>query len=78
MILHLSLDIRGALRWSNRELSEMFRREDGSYLDAAEAWSYLADELAKGRRVLPLSEDCDGFDYETGCPGHIVKPTEKT
>lgn len=29
----------------------------------------LCDELAKGRRVLPLGE-CDNFDYQTGCQGH--------
>jgi hypothetical protein len=27
-------------------------------------------ECGFGRRVLPMSDECEGFDYQTGCPGH--------
>lgn len=73
-IVHMCLDIRGAMRWSRRQLGQMFRRDDGSYASADEAFEFLADELAKGHRVLPMGNPCPGFNYETGCPGH---PQEK-
>lgn len=69
--LHVCLDIRGALRWSRRRLARLFRTEDGRrYMTAAEAHETLCDELAKGRKVLPLGEPCEGFSYQTGCQGH--------
>lgn len=67
--IHMCLDIRGALRWPKRMLKGMFRDDDGRELGAEEARERLMDELAKGRRVLPYG-DCEGFDYQTGCPGH--------
>lgn len=30
----------------------------------------LCVELLKGHMLLPLDEDCEGFDFKTGCPGH--------
>jgi hypothetical protein len=69
-ILHCCLDIRGAMRWPKRQLGMMLVRADGSHASAEEAWEYLADQLAMGRRVIPLGEACEGFDYATGCPGH--------
>lgn len=68
-VIHCCLSIRGAMRWSKRQLRSMLRREDGSYATAEEAWTFLADELAKGHEVLPMGE-CEGFSYQTGCPGH--------
>ncbi len=67
--MHMSLDVRGALRWPQRRLANMFRRADGSYASAYEAVEFLFDQLAAGHKVLPLGE-CEGFSFETGCPGH--------
>ncbi len=72
-ILHCCLDIRGAMRWPKRQLGRMFRDENGSYVTAEAAWSQLADELAKGHKVLPMC-DCPDFNYETGCPGKETAP----
>lgn len=70
--MHMCLDIRGAMQWSKRRLAGLVT-VDGRRGTAKEAWSFLADELARGRRVLPLGEPCEGFSYETGCPGHPAK-----
>lgn len=75
LIIHCCLDIRGAMRWSKRQLGSMLTREDGSHASPDEAWSYLADELAKGHKVLPLGDACEGFDYQKGCPGHEAVPS---
>lgn len=73
-ILHCCLDIRGAMRWKKSQLSKLVRdTETGRYLSADAAWQWLADELAKGRAVLPMC-DCPDFDYQKGCPGKDAPP----
>ncbi len=68
--IHVSLDIRGALmNYTARDYKGMFRHDDGSPMTWREAKLTLLDELAKGRRYLPFGV-CEGFDYQTGCPGH--------
>jgi hypothetical protein len=43
---------------------------DGYTLNTVkEIRDFMKGELAKGRRVLPLSK-CSNFDYQTGCKGH--------
>lgn len=73
-IMHVSVDIRGILEWPDqRKLRKMFRNsETGKSLTQLEARDFLYDCLAKGWRVLPIGEACEGFDYQTGCPGHEV------
>jgi len=70
--IHCCLDIRGALRWPLRRLRGMFRI-DGRACSGAQAREILLDHLSQGRRVLPMGEPCEGFSYETGCPGHQEK-----
>lgn len=69
---HVHLSVRGYLRGAkNSELDGLFQRQDGSKLSAAEARDYLMDCLANGMEVLPLSQECEGFDFTGGgCPGH--------
>ena len=63
---HMCLDIRGAL---NNGMTAGFMHDDGSPMTKQEGRDALYDELAKGRRLIPLG-DCPTFDYQTGCPGH--------
>lgn len=44
-------------------------------MTAKEVKAFLREQLALGRRVLPMG-DCDNFDYQTGCRGHIVEDAE--
>ena len=71
MTYHMCLDIRGFLKnhTANRYYENMFRHDDGRLMTASEAKDRLLDELAKGKSKIPLG-DCEGFNYETGCPGH--------
>ena len=66
-ILHLCLSIEGALK--NRSF-QGFTNDDGTPAHWKQVEKFLKEELAKGRRVLPMSKNCVGFDYQTGCPGH--------
>lgn len=67
-VMHLCLDIRGAIQgtgWKALSFKGMRRRPT-----KVEAINWLMDRLAEGKKVLPMAEDCEGFSYETGCPGH--------
>lgn len=69
-VVHLCLDVRGALmNWSDREMRGVFLHDDGRKMTAREAKNFLMDEIAKGHKVIPCGP-CEGFDYQTGCPGH--------
>jgi hypothetical protein len=68
----MCVDIRGVLRWSNKKLAGMFTHDDGRRCSGPDAREFLLDQLALGRRVLPMGGPCEGFSYETGCPGHPV------
>lgn len=68
---HAALDIRDALRQDKRAMAGAFRDASGQVLTPDEARDFLFDCLVKGWRVLPMTPvPCDGFSYETGCPGH--------
>ena len=68
-IVHMCLDIRGALGWPKSKLRGLLVHDTGKKATADEAREFLLDCVAEGKRVLPMGE-CDGFSYETGCPGH--------
>jgi hypothetical protein len=68
-IMHCGLSIEGALRnpknWVNNIIV------DGKCLRTVkEVKRFFEEELAMGHEMLPLSGECEGFDYVTGCPGH--------
>ena len=69
-VIHVSLDIRGALNWENKDLRGMFKHEDGRPMSAREVKRVLIDQIAAGRKFLPVGPACDNFDYQSGCPGH--------
>lgn len=70
--IHMCLSIRGALRWTDRQLKGLITDNAGHRLTGSEVREYLMDRLSEGKKVLPCSDDCEGFSYETGCPGHEV------
>lgn len=69
MIRHMQWNIRGALKRTDKELDGLMEYEDGRKLSGAEARKFLTECLEKGWRVFPVGK-CEGFDYQTGCPGH--------
>ena len=70
----MCMNVRGALMNMNDEqLADAFLHDDGGRMTAQEAKAALLDELAKGRKVIPLGTPCEGFDYTGGgCPGHVI------
>jgi hypothetical protein len=69
--IHMCVDIEGVLRRSDRDLSNLFS-EDGERRPGKYVRDWLKLQLAQGKRVLPMGE-CEGFDFQTGCPGHPIE-----
>ena len=69
--IHMCVDIRGAIKWPNSLLKSLFRDSSDQSVSAEAAREYLLDQLQMGRKVLLFGKPCEGFSYETGCPGHI-------
>ena len=73
--IHVCVDVRGLLRglafsedpWFMEILNDP---ETGKAITKEELFEKLCDELIAGHRKMPIGEPCDGFSYETGCPGH--------
>lgn len=66
--VHMCLDIAGALK---NKIFKGFMTDDGMELSEREAEKQLEKLKAKGVKVMPLGK-CDGFDDQTGCPGHYA------
>lgn len=46
---------------------------DGKTLKTVkEVRDFFRGQLAMGRKVVPMG-DCDNFDYQTGCKGHVIE-----
>lgn len=71
--IHVSLSIRGALKWPKRQLKGLFRTESGGRTTAEQSRERLLDLLSEGKEVLPMGP-CEGFDFKEGCPGHREEP----
>jgi hypothetical protein len=75
--MHVQLDIEGALR--NADQWKGCIKVDGIVLKrTAQVRKFLQEQLALGRKVLPCSDECVGFDYITGCPGHVIEDGDAT
>jgi len=64
----MCIDIRGCI---NNRSFKGFKNKDGSRATAKQVEHFMLDQLAMGRKVVPMG-DCDNFDYQTGCKGHPV------
>lgn len=68
-VVHVGLDIAGALEWSDARLDGLLidgaRRMPGS-----EVREHLRAAWDRGDRMLPIGDACVGFSYLHGCPGH--------
>jgi hypothetical protein len=72
-VVHMCIDIRGVLNWPKKNLRGLFKKSDGKSCTSQEARDYLMDRLSEGKKVIPFGAPCEGFSYETGCPGHPVE-----
>lgn len=70
-IHHMCIDISGYLRrYRFKNFADGWTLPDGTKPSRGHLRDWLRLQLHEGKRVLPL-ERCEGFNYQTGCPGHI-------
>ena len=70
---HTGMDIRGALAGGDARLRFIGGAitVDGKTLVRVKSIRrFLEGMLAEGKEVLPFG-DCDNWDWEKGCPGHV-------
>lgn len=70
-VVHLCLDIEGGIR-NAKDLKGVITVDDRTLMTVKEIREFLRYQLALGRQVLPMG-DCDDFDYQTGCRGHVIE-----
>lgn len=67
---HWCQDVRGALKnWNKGQWEQVAADNNTTAIRVKEQFRIMDFE---GKRVIPISEPCEGFSYETGCPGHPV------
>jgi len=71
---HMCQSVEGPLlNWTTRDWKQATKwmtRDDGSKMTAMELKAAFVELLGEGKKVIPLGKPCEGFSYETGCPGH--------
>lgn len=74
MTLHLCQSVSGALRnWTKDIWDSVGAQNNMTGNQMKEKFRIMEFE---GKKVIPFGKACDGFSYETGCPGH--EKQEKT
>lgn len=69
--VHVCQSVQGALNnWKKAEWTAV-AKENGLSIDALKERFRIMD--FEGKKVIPIGDPCEGFSYETGCPGHEVK-----
>lgn len=68
--VHMCVNIEGVLRWPDSKLRNLFMDDNGFRRPGREVRDWLRLQLAHGKRVLPIGKPCEGWSYQTGCPGH--------
>lgn len=61
---HMKASIEGLLLLSNQKLARL------TGMDGKAARKELRERKNKGEKYIPCSDECEGFDPVTGCPGH--------
>ena len=78
-IRHMCIDIKGALNFYGRKsMKGLITEDNGAEWTDKMVRDYFKESLAKGWKLLPCGGDCEGFDYQKGCPGHPVKEENET
>lgn len=69
--VHMCQDLEGAVAsWTPKMFRDIGKDND---MTGAQVKKYFELQIYKGKKVIPFGEPCEGFSYETGCPGHIIE-----
>lgn len=72
---HMCQSVTGPLKnWSGKQwndATDWITRDDGTKFANGEELEFHFQEMAdRGIHVIPIGDDCEGFDPVKGCPGH--------
>jgi hypothetical protein len=71
---HMAINIEGMLRYHKRKKITYMEDDDGKRLTDQQARVYLYECQLKGWKLIPCSNECEGFDpFGKGCPGHPIE-----
>lgn len=71
---HMSINIEGMLRNYKGVKINIFNDDNGNPLSDAEARIIIKECQDKGWKLIPMSDECEGFDpFGKGCPGHPIE-----
>lgn len=65
---HFCQNVEGAIKNWTKSYWEHVAKENG--ISVAETQGFFFRCQREGKRVVPIGE-CDNFDFQTGCKGHI-------
>lgn len=65
---HYCQNLRGALKNWDAQRWKAVARDNG--MTPAQVKKQFELWIFEGKRVIPIGDPCEGFSYETGCPGH--------
>lgn len=72
---HICQSVQGALKnWKKIDWNEL-ARENKIPPEKLKVLFRIMD--FEGKKVIPIGKACEGFSYETGCPGHLIEEEEK-
>lgn len=73
---HMCLDLQGTIR-NAKFMKGCITLDNGYTLQTvAEIRQWCKEQIAMGRKVVPCG-DCDNFDYQKGCRGHLIEEDEQ-
>jgi len=73
--IHICQSVEGALR--NWKMAEWRSIAKSNNMTVEQVKNEFWKMHGEGKKVIPIGEPCEGFSYETGCPGHEIKEFEK-
>lgn len=75
----MAISIEGMLRHYKGKKITFFQHDDGTPMTDREARHYIGQCLAKGWKLIPSTDECEGFDpFGKGCPGHPMPDVTPT
>lgn len=71
--IHVCQSVEGALMHWDFNQWHAVAKDNKMSVNEVKRWFLQC--VREGKKVIPLHEECEGFSYETGCPGHDTTPT---
>ncbi len=68
---HLRLSLEGSiLNFNPSDWVNCVTDDSGKTLTPDEVKRYFVTSLGEGKKYLPFGQPCEGWSFQTGCPGH--------